>query len=124
MEETTHSEKSLAVLHEFCYQTGFDLDTMLALYVVLGDNIMFVLHLLQGHTITFPQLSVLHRHLDKGSHILVRSDEGVEMDNGRVVPAGDVIPGMVLSRDGAPWLVSDVFSSGQGHSLLVLKSHI
>lgn len=124
MEEITHSEKSLAVVHEFCYQTGFDLDTMLALYVVLGDNLLFTLHLLQGHTITFPKLSVLHRHLDKGSHILVRSDEGVEMDNGRVVPAGDVIPGMVLSRDGVSWLVSDVLSSSHGHSLLVLKSHV
>lgn len=124
MEEITHSEKSLAVVHDFCYQTGFDLDTMLALYVVLGDNLLFTLHLLQGHTITFPKLSVLHRHLDKGSHILVRSDEGVEMDNGRVVPAGDVIPGMVLSRDGVSWLVSDVLSSSHGHSLLVLKSHV
>lgn len=124
MEEITHSEKSLAVLHEFCYQTGFDLDTMLALYVVLGDNILFTLHLLQGHTITFPKLPVLHRYLDKGSHVLVRTDDVMEMDNGRGVPAGEVIPGMVLLRDGMPWLVSDVFFSSHGHGLLVLKSQV
>lgn len=124
MEEITHSEKSLAVVHEFCYQTGFDLDTMLALYVVLGDNLMFTLHLLQGHTITFPKLPILHRHLDKGSHVLVRSDECVELDNGRTVSAGDVIPGMVLRLGGESRLVSDVLSSSHGLLLLVLKSQV
>lgn len=49
----------LVSLSEYSQATGVPLDTLLALYLVIGKDIFFVFSLFQGMTIKFPQTKKL-----------------------------------------------------------------
>jgi hypothetical protein len=52
-------EEKVAVLVKLSDRLGLSAEDILAVYLVVGDGIFFLLDMLQGRTVTFPSLRVL-----------------------------------------------------------------
>jgi hypothetical protein len=97
-----NQEEKVDVLVRLSGQLGLSAEDVLAVYLVLGDSIFFLMDMLQGKTVSFPSLRVLRsaisgvggyhvKRLNK-SHYVVNGVEGFPSE----IKRGDVF---VVSGD-------------------------
>ena len=113
--------KIVEVLAEFSQRSGISLEILLSLYLVLGESIMLVLHLFQGHSVTFPSMKTLHSVYQTNKRLLLKEDDRVMLDNGTLLDANEVSKGMIITHADSIFLVRKIHESGLGFRLLFLE---
>jgi hypothetical protein len=103
-------EEKVNVLVKISARLGLTVDEVLALYLVVGDGLFFILDLLQGKTVSFPSLRALRSSISKASEYQIKRlsklhylINGVE-DFPSTIKRGDdfVVSGVTFSALGSP----------------------
>lgn len=94
-----HLDGKIMFLEAYSKMSGIDLETLLSMYIVLGDNLFYVLNELSGSRIYFPRLTVVRSTLGD-THSEVKDFSVVELSNkvyrnssGSVIRADDIVCG-------------------------------
>lgn len=94
-----HSDDKIMFLEAYSKMSGIDLETLLSMYIVLEDNLFYVLNELSGSRVYFPRLAVVRATL-RDTHSEVKDFSVVELSNkvyrnssGSVIRADDIVCG-------------------------------
>jgi hypothetical protein len=103
-------EEKVNVLIKLSGQLGLSADEVLALYLVVGDGIFFILDLLQGKTVSFPSMRVFRSSISgAGGYLIKRLSKSHYVVNGvedfpSKIKRGDsfVVSGKAFTALGSP----------------------
>jgi len=94
-------EEKVALLVQLAPTFGLPMDKLLAIYVILGDSLFFVLDILQDTRVTFPTNRALRMAMSRvSSYQLLKLTKPVYRVNGRLSPVAAIGRGDTVEVSG------------------------
>lgn len=89
------AEEICGALEDYAEESGIDLEVLLSIYLVIGEDIFFVFNLLQGQKVKFPYSKSLQKSFSKGIRMLELKANKYKV-NGKWKPTSEIEVGDII----------------------------